>query len=159
MFPLPKLAAWTCRAYSTACSMDVQGVSPSTASSIGRARCLPFQSQQYECAGHFLFNRQQYGRAGCTPSHHQQCERARYIPVLSLQCGFAGCMYLFFSMPECQTDRHPVSLVPKRTKMPMPEPVRYRNKGTGTGAFRYRTVRPDDVMPMPSYGFELIQAR
>jgi hypothetical protein len=37
-------------------------------------------------------------------------------------------------MPQLWTVRHPVSPVPKWTKIPMPEQVRYRNKGTQSGS-------------------------
>ncbi len=59
---------------------------------------------------------------------------------------------LYIDMPECQTVRHPVSLVPDWKKLRMLTQVRYRTKLTQSGIFmvRYRIKIRNARMPMPA---------
>jgi hypothetical protein len=84
---------------------------------------------------------------------HTWLARHRCIPVLCLQCGRAGCVYcISFLVPECRTDRHPVSPVPERKKC-----CHLNLSGSGIRGpcsvpecSGYRAERADAGMPMPA---------
>ncbi len=106
--------------------MDVQSVSPSTASSIDvPGVSLSTASSMYPLS----------------PPAVWTC-RVYSSPLLAVLAGVC----ISFLMSECRTVRHPFSLVPEQTKIPTPvpekgDPVRYRNapvRDWETGAWNYR---------------------
>ncbi len=100
--------------------------------------------------------------AWCTPCHHQHCVCGRVYPIPLLavwMCRVFVSLFLNARMPDCPvSDQSDIGT--NKYSVTGTSPVS-ENKGTqsGTGMLRYRTVRPDAGMPMPSNGFELIQAR
>jgi hypothetical protein len=87
----------------------------------------------------------------CLQYVHVACSCQCCIPC---QCFMSMSMSIdiYIEMPECQTVRHPVSLVPDWKKLTMLKPVRYRTKLTQSGIFvvQYRTKIWDAGVPMPA---------